>query len=222
VESAHARRLTTCGRGCFDIDPAWSPDQSEIAFTRVMEKEWAGEVERVSVRRPHLTSLAIYGRNPAWARDGKAIHVATLEGIVRVGANGSQTLLTAPRQRGDDPPQWASWSPAGSRVVYLSMQHRFSRRYGTYVYRTGVWTMSPHGAGKKRLYDGPCCVATPPIWSGDGTRVAFSTFDPSHKGNRAGTFVVNADGRQLRSLTPVTAEQLAWQPTDHRAQRRHR
>jgi Tol biopolymer transport system component len=212
VQSARVRRLTKCGRGCFDVDPAWSPDGTAIAFLRVIGHEWAGEVQRVRVSRRHITSLAIYGRDPAWAPDGTAVLVATSEGIVTVGADGSQTL-TAPRRRGDV--AWSVWSPDGTRVLYLGALS------GSRVNAVGVGTMRPNGTGRKRLYGGPCCVR-PPAWSGDGKRVAFSTSDPFHHGTRAGTFVIDADARQLRNLMRLTAAELAWQPAQQRNEGPHR
>jgi WD40-like Beta Propeller Repeat len=42
VTSGRVRRLTRCGRGCLDVDPAWSPDQTAIEF-RPWQREglWA-------------------------------------------------------------------------------------------------------------------------------------------------------------------------------------
>jgi Tol biopolymer transport system component len=212
TESSRIRPLTNCGRGCFDVDPVWSPDGTAIAFLRVMGHEWAGDVYRVRLSGLHITSLAISGRDPAWEPDGESVLVATSEGIVTVGADGSQTL-TARRRRGDV--AWSAWSPDGTRVLYFGVLS------GSRVNAVGVGTMRPNGTGRKRLYGGPCCVR-PPVWSGDGKRVAFSTSDPFHHGTRAGTFLIGADGSQLRSLMSVTATELAWQPVDRHMQQRHR
>ena len=234
VESGRVRRLTRCGRGCFDVDPTWSPDQTSIAFTRVMEKEWLGDVHRVSVSRPRLVWLAIYGRNPAWAPDGRTLLVETFEGLVRVAADGSQATVTAPQHVGGAGMS-GSLSPDGSRVLYFS-----PRQYGRF-YGSELWTMRSNGTRRMRLYSGPCCP-TKPVWSADGTRVAFSTFDlgrsnrgatvwtadgtraatfDRRRGNRGGTFVVDADGTQLRNLMHQTAE-LAWQPTPALPEETHR
>jgi Tol biopolymer transport system component len=206
VESARVRRLTRCGRGCRDVDPAWSPDQAAIAFTRVMEKEWTGEIQRVSVSRPRLISLAIYGRNPTWAPDGRTLLVETLEGVWRVVADGSQATLTAAWDADNGPAVLGSLSRDGSRILYFSMLRRDARTYGP-----ELWTMRPNGTGRKRLYRSCCQYRA--VWSADGRRVAFST---GGSGNRRGVFVVDADGTHLQTLARLPAE-LAWQPVPNGA-----
>jgi hypothetical protein len=70
-----------------------------------------------------------------------------------------------------------------------------------------VWTMNTDGSQKRRVYHSACCVGSwaPPIWSPDGTKIAFAA-DSAH-----GTFMVDADGTNLRQLSGVSANGLTWQ-----------
>jgi Tol biopolymer transport system component len=199
VRSARVRQLTRCEQSrCFEFNPAWSPDQTAIAFTRLAEKD-ALALYRVSVRGSRVTRLAADGLNPAWAPDGKTILVDSRDGIASVSADGSGRTLLVAGSRGNGPGV-PSWSPDGRRVLYFWTPRE------TLGYRPEVWMMNPDGTGKKRVFRGSCCVDVwfKPVWSADGSRVAFST-------NVGGTFVVGADGTHLRNLTGLTAD-LAWQP----------
>jgi Tol biopolymer transport system component len=207
VASARVRQLTKCEQTqCFDFSPAWSPDQTIIAFSRSARK---GELalHRVSATGSQLSRLAPGGLNPAWAADGETVLVDTPRGIVSVAADGSGTALLEPGLPGNGPGV-PSWSPDGSRVLYF-WTPREKRGY-----RPEVWTMKADGSEKRRLYRGPCCVDVwfKPVWSADGSRAAFSAVDYRYGANVGGTFVVNADGTRLRKLIRPWAE-LAWQPT---------
>jgi Tol biopolymer transport system component len=208
VESGRVRQLTRCAQApCSDVRPAWSPDQSAIAFTRSTGKAHA--LYRVSVSGSQLQRLAAEGMNPAWAPDGKTILVETRRGIESIAADGSRRTLIAPGSPAELPTA-PSWSPDESRVLY------FSFRREQRGFRAEVWSMRPNGSAKRRLYRQPCCLDfvfwSKPVWSADGSRVAFSVYGPRYEVNVAGTFVVDADGTRLRNLTRQRTE-LAWQPT---------
>ena len=156
-----------------------------------------------------LGSLAIYGRNPAWALDGER----SSSDARRDRACGCRriTTMTAPRRRGDV--QWSPWSPDGRRALYLSTL--YVRR----VNRAEVGTMSPDGTGKKRLYRGPCCVVGCPSGqaTGQGWRFRPATI-PQRKSSR--NLRRRCRRTRLRSFTRVPAAELAWQPTQRRTQGR--
>jgi Tol biopolymer transport system component len=209
VESGHLRELTRCPQpDCLDIRPVWSPDQTAIAFIRSVGNTY--RLYRVSVSGAQLNRLAGEGMNPAWAPDGKKILLETRRGIESVAADGSRGTLIV-RSSAAEVPGGPSWSPDGSRVLYYS----FRREERGYRYE--LWSIEPNGTAKERVYRGPCCLdflfsGFKPAWSADGRRVAFSAYGPSHKGPAGGTFVVAADGTNLRNLTRQWTY-FAWQPT---------
>jgi Tol biopolymer transport system component len=217
VESARVQELTRCEQPrCLDFGPAWSPDQSAIAFTRSGGTAYA--LYSVSVRGSQPNRLAAEGMNPAWAPDGRTILVDTRHGITSVTADGSKRALISPTRSPGEGPGVPAWSPDGSRVLYF---HTPRQKRG---YHPEVWTMKPDGSEKSLIYRGSCCVSmwSKPDWSANGSRVVLSADQRSLEGvNRGGTFVVNANGTRLRKLTRQTAE-FDWQPTTSVAARTRR
>lgn len=97
-------------------------------------------------------------------------------------------------------------SPDGSRLVLEGFSETDSRRNGIYSVRAS------DGGGLVRLTSGP---DGPPVYSPDGTRVAFMRTRPGTLPDGAGAlFVVGNDGTGLRRITPWGSAflDLAWSP----------
>ncbi|NTW00019.1 MAG: hypothetical protein HGA19_01795 [Oscillochloris sp.] len=84
----------------------------------------------------------------------------------------------------------AVWSPDGTRIAFVSFHAGF--------YSPSIALMNADGSHQTRLIDG-----LGPAWSPDGTKVAFYG---------AGIEVIDADGRNLRSLTSDGGQDPAWSP----------
>src|SRR5262249_44062862 len=123
TDGRHARRLTK-ERGdpsrpsglYFQIDPAWSPDATMIAFT----SRRAG-VSHVYVMRAdgtgtrQLTSSTKSDDHPSWSPDGTRIAFAREGALFLVPARGGQaTRVGHGFGNADDP----AWSPDGRRIAY--------------------------------------------------------------------------------------------------------
>lgn len=78
------------------------------------------------------------------------------------------------------------------------------------ISRRGIFTAYPDGSHLAKLVDGGF-----PIWSADGSRIAFSTVT----GDLQGIFVMNADGTGMRRLTRQTLPGFdfpgSWSPDGH-------
>lgn len=100
-----------------------------------------------------------------------------------------------------------SWSPDGSRIVYVVC------RAGDPLASGVFWVMNADGSGKKRLTK-VSAGAGEPVWSPDGRQIAFS----GGGGSQDGICVINVDGSGFRRVTRPSGGsspgegQAAWAP----------
>lgn len=156
---------------------------------------------------------------PAWSPDGKHIvfvhqddYVADKpvnEQIWLMDADGSnQHALTT----GSDPKdQLPSWSPDGKFIVYAS----------GVADNEGIWVMAADGSAQVQLSGCPPAEAAPcakgndfgPVWSPDGTRIAFLRAFMAVGSNDRTVYVMNADGTGQARLNEALSLQAvpAWQ-----------
>jgi len=148
-----------------DVDPAWSPDGSRIAFASNRDGLMAIFVmndDGSDVKR--LTSPTSSSHSPAWSPDGREIAFASArEGnadIYVMNADGTDVRrLTSDASADLDP----AWSPDGSRIAFSTERNKNAE----------IYVMSRDGSNVSRLtanntWDGQ------PAWSPDGTRIAFA------------------------------------------------
>jgi len=190
-----------------DTSPVWSPDRTRIAF--VSDRDGNDEIYAMDVDGANVTRLTDsvgFDRNPAWSPDGSRIAYDSerdgLNDVYVMDADGSNVtnLTNYPENSSIDP----SWSPDGTRIVFV----RTSELYvmdadGSNVTRLPVFDDEP-ARSIVRLAD----TAFSPVWSPDGTRIAFGTWVSN---NTAAIYVVNADGS---NVTPLAFDPIvgAWAP----------
>jgi len=182
--------------------PIWSPDGSQIAFSRapgvytdvfVMDSDGSSAV--------NLTTGFGTSNNPLdWAPDGMWILFGSNRG-------GSHDLWRM-RPDGSDPQQltntpdneWGgSWSPDGSRIA-------FDRYSGG---NSDIWLMNADGTGATRITT-TTDNETDPVWSPDGARIAFVS-----DAGGPDVWVMNADGSNPTNLTnsaSYSSYEPAWSP----------
>ncbi|MDX2343049.1 MAG: hypothetical protein QNL12_04635, partial [Acidimicrobiia bacterium] len=186
----------------FDRSPMWSPDGTQIAFSRgpgmgpdnlfVMDSDGENQINLTSGVGTVNTVLD-------WSPDGTRI----LFGSNRGGGNVDLWVI---RPDGSDPQQLtatpafeevsASWSPDGSSIVYERA--------------SSIWLMDADGSNQRSLLaraesDGD------PAWSPDGSKIAFTSYESGIDN----VWIMNADGSLPYSLTNAIgweSYQPAWAP----------
>jgi Tol biopolymer transport system component len=188
-----------------DIDPAWSPDGSKLAFTS--DRDGAGL--HVYTRGADGTVVRLTqsfgGYRPAWSPDGARIaFVSERSGHAQIyimDADGSnQVRITNYPSHDTDP----AWSPDGTKIAFTS------DRGGDIA----IWVMNADGSGAKALTTNPRGDSQP-AWSPDGTKIAFSRVVST---NARDIWIMNADGTLLAPLTNgfAGAQDPSWSPDGRR------
>jgi Tol biopolymer transport system component len=157
------RRITNTASD--DMDPAWSPDGTRIAFSRDKSGTTSdhnfGELYVISadgrrIRRLTSTPLADeYG--PAWSPDGTRIAFwrrdETGDSIVLINVDGTNERRLSPDPSDE---QWPAWSPDGTHIAFV--KDILTLKAGE------IWVMNSDGSDRRKLIDGPYSDPWEPDW----------------------------------------------------------
>lgn len=187
-DGSQLRRLTTSPLE--DIDPAWSPDRTQIAFASNRDGNFAiylMNTDGSNVRRVTNDNHGSYNGSPTWSPDGRSLAFVS-------NANGGSHLYlvdiggSEPRRLTDGPEEYLdpAWSPDGQWIAYSSDQN------GNFeIHLLGINT-----GEQRQLTNDTSMFSDTPAWSVDGTQIAFAGNSSS-----GDIFVMNADGSNQRVLT---------------------
>lgn len=211
--------------GTLDIDPAWSPDGTQIAFAHestpgsgethiaVVNADGSGLTvfdQRIGAFCKVLTPIGV---EPAWSPDGKEIAFARLCSgdtdfdIFALTPDGSSERRVFRSGVLDTEP---TWSPDGSRIAFTSTRSGIKE----------LWVVDADGSNEIRLFRHlpvlRCADSMKdPAWSPDGTRIAFAfRKQPRDCDGDFDIYVLDADGSNLVQLTtsPAMDSEPAWSP----------
>jgi Tol biopolymer transport system component len=192
----------------WDRRPAWSPDQSSIAFVRdngdgmdLMVMATDG----TDLRR--LTDGSNYLFSPSWFPDSQTIlYDVEHMGFFRIHTEGgSPEPLSQPAGRSYSHP---ALSPDGRRVAY--------HRHPSGGDDPRIFVADLDGSNDVKVTDGGRGDQFV-TWSPDGSAVAFQRHQPDD-GLGTGIYAVNIDGSGLHRVSPDTMHSLepAWSPDGSR------
>jgi Tol biopolymer transport system component len=183
----------------FQVEPAWSPDASRIAFSSrragtldvfVMNADGSGTAQ--------LTSGRPNDAHPSFSADGSEIAFERDDDIFVMSADGSGARrISDPTVEEREP----SWSPDGSWIAYVRRTPGTASRE--------LWVMRADGSDAHALTRQNATVATP-AWSPDGSRLAFAT----NKDGPYALFTIGVDGKGLRGVVETATDNFepSWSP----------
>jgi Tol biopolymer transport system component len=206
VVNADGSGQRTVIHGATREPPSWSPDGLKIAFEGLRDNG----VYTVNADGSGRQRLARDSKDPAWSPDGRTIAFFSGAKIYLMNADGSEhRALTRPQAGVRD----LAWSPDGRKLAFLQAKGGCGPScYDIYVVNrdgSGLRNLTAKLAVGIRLNLDP---ASDPAWSPDGQMIAFARLNP---GLGQPIYVVKADGRRLRNLTPKPVGAYAapaWSP----------
>lgn len=116
------RALTSLHSGVDDIEPAWSPDGRQIAFTALTRSGTPSAVMVVRADGSNEERLAA-GHSPTWSPDSRQIAFANSDFIFRISAAGHVPRRLVHKFPANARPQSLAWSPDGRRIAYAVASH---------------------------------------------------------------------------------------------------
>lgn len=157
-----------------DCCPAWSPDGTQLAFTRIAADEYGiyivsakgGAPRKISHDDPRKKRGEL-----AWTPDGKAI--AFSGDSPRGGSQiflisvGDSRVIPVTEPQGQDRDWGPAFSPDGKEMAFV--------RGNGAGFPEEVFVMDVGGAGARQLTNERAAIMGPPTWSQDGASVIFSS-----------------------------------------------
>ena len=194
------KRLTD--NALWDLYPAWSPDDSHIAFLSWRDADldiYVMAADGTEVRKLHDSGS--HDADIDWR--GDRIAFTTGSRIWSVGVDGSDPIqITRPPRAGE----WGNanlpfgdydprWSPDGTRLVFERLEDDTSP-HGNY----NLFTIGADGLGETRLTDTGYSQGLA-SWSRAGDRITYSVAAIGAEG-MYDIYVMNADGTNNLNVTP--------------------
>lgn len=201
------------GPGVIPGSPRWSPDGTQLAFAM----DVAGNTDIYTVH-PDGTSLTRLTNHPdsdyapAWSPDGTRIAYFSAANdtsaslyVLDVNGQSSAEIVALPAAASQTGP---AWSPDGSLIAYGAA----AKSHGA----VQIWTVAPDGSSRTPVTpattDGTPAWARDPLWSPDGTRIAYLSAIPY--GGWA-LMVTNLAGTDTMTVAQSSqgAMEPAWSPS---------
>ncbi|MBU0935535.1 MAG: DUF5050 domain-containing protein [Spirochaetes bacterium] len=183
------RKLTTSGRNYY---PAWSPDNSRIAFS-VYNDSNVFELYTMNIDGGNATRLVDLqnSSHAAWSVDGEKIAFVSGVGegqeIYCIDADGQNLKRLTNNAVSDNMPDW---SPDGRKIAYSSSGRSYD-----------IWIMNSDGSNARSLVS-VSGLDEFPKWSPDGTCIAFRSANQ--------IFSIKPDGSDKRQLTSLRGYSMPY------------
>ena len=183
--------------------PVWSPDRTKIAFKKWPPEKWIFlmDFDGRNVRAMEGVAHEFPYDGYAWSPDGSRIisSVASWHFSVYNVHTGEKEIVWIPDRCFA---QNFAWSPNGRTLAF-----EWEPINAPMGITPDIAVINVDGTGFRKLTEHPG-NGRYPAWSPDGRQIAFS----SDRNHRAGIFLMNADGSDVRRLTDGGEERPSWAP----------
>lgn len=208
-----------------------------IAFTRAVQKVTSCSFQEIVCPVPRVWVVGVDGRNAhelvadgvgyqwvgAWSPDGSGLMYSADQANYLADPRAGQPQLVDTGCRPTTPPTplscYLDWQVAfardGRQIVFV----RESTDDAGNAAVSAIATMDLDSGQIRQLTSTSPVGGRRPGWSPDGTQIVFSRFGSKDDGGptprvMAGVFVVDADGENLRQVSPSTMDAVgaAWSP----------
>ena len=203
TDGSDQRQLTfTSAR---DRTSAWSADGTQILYDKEFLEIYAINADRSGGERKLADGL-FPGTSPY---GDKLAFTASAVGLITIRLDGSSRFQLT---RGDA--DWsANWSPGGTDLIFTRPVTEADR---------DIFRVHANGLGVVQLTSTPSRVEVGPVWSPDGTKIAFLGCSLPLGGSDCGIYTMNRDGSGEAQVPNVSASfaeaNLDWQPLAQRPQ----
>ncbi|MFN8459398.1 MAG: hypothetical protein U0401_32905 [Anaerolineae bacterium] len=201
--------------------PSPTPIEGHIAFRSNRNKTW--DIFAVNSDGSNLVDMSNHsGKNWdfTWSSDGKRLAFISSRNdsdpvecnmwctteIYTINADGTGLKrLTNVSAMNRSP----AWSPDGTRIAFGSSRDEGNPSGCPFNCNFEIYVMNADGSDQRRLTNNPQ-VDNWPVWSPDGTRIAFT----SYRDGNAEIYIMNADGSNPTRLTNNPASDFwpMWSP----------
>lgn len=188
MDGGNKQRLTN--NAFDDLQPAWSPDGSKIAFSSNRDGNY--DIYTMNADGSEVTQITFtpdgYNYDPKWSPDGTKLLIQRSAGtsfdLFTINADGSNLINLAPYQFEDAN---GEWSPDGSKIVFYSLRPPSA----------GIFTMNADGSNVTKVPN-TTSADTEAIWTPDGTQLLLCRFAAMN----TRLVRINLDGSNPIVLTP--------------------
>lgn len=209
VDGSGLQKVTDDPAG--DLSPRWSPDGSQIAFSRtgslyVMNSD-GSDVREILAAEPEATAAPCKAGSflGGWSPDGKRLTfyaASATRGIGQIciiGSDGSDLTVVV-----SEPPAYhvePSWSPDGEWIAFRSIRDDNHE----------IYIVKPNGDSVTNLTNDPA-TDIEPAWSPDGKWIVFGSYRAGN--DNFDLYMIKPDGSDLQRLTadPDKDSDPSWGP----------
>lgn len=184
----------------FQIDPAWSPDATKIAFSSRRAGTFDVYVMNADGRGTRrVTAGKQNDSHPTWSASGELIAFERSGDVwvTDVDGRSAERISDVIAEEGEP-----AWSPDGAWIAYVRRTPGTASRE--------LWLMRPDGTGRRALTRQNATVTTP-AWSPDSSRIVFAS---NRDDGVYALFTIGVDGKGLRSVVPTATDNFepSWSP----------